>query len=102
MSEADASFLRWACRAVLEWEGPNSTVDVPIYHIHGDRDFVLPVKNTKPDVVVIGAGHALSMSHHAQVTQFLKTKMKHHTANKGVHGRLVNSAPGPLTLAGAE
>ena len=81
VSDADASFMRWACRAVLEWNGTNSTGDVPIYHIHGEKDFVLPVKNTSPDVVVTGAGHALSISHHVQVSQFLKDKMIESTAN---------------------
>lgn len=76
ISESDASFLRWACRAVLEWEGTSNTSDVPIYHIHGGKDFVLPVKNTNPDEVVTGAGHALSMSHPERVTRFLEEKMK--------------------------
>jgi len=75
MSDADASFMRWACRAALEWEGTSNTGEVPIYQIHGEKDFVLPVKNTSPDEVVAGAGHALSISHHVQVSQFLQDKM---------------------------
>ena len=71
MSDSDASFLRWACRAVLEWEGVGSC-NVPIHQIHGEKDFVLPVNNTSPNVIVAGAGHALSMSHTDEVTQFLK------------------------------
>jgi len=72
MSDSDASFLRWACRAVLEWEGASNTGAVPIYHIHGDKDFVLPVSNTHPDVIVAGGGHALSLSRPDEVTRFLK------------------------------
>lgn len=72
MSESDATFLRWACHAVLEWRGPASTGRTPIYQIHGANDFVLPVKNTTPDVIVAGAGHALSMSHPDAVTDFLR------------------------------
>jgi pimeloyl-ACP methyl ester carboxylesterase len=75
MSDSDASFLRWACRAVLEWEGVNDTGAVPIYHIHGDKDFVLPVANTHPDVIVAGGGHALSLSHPDEVTRFLKDRI---------------------------
>lgn len=78
MTEADASFLRWACRAVLTWEGTPSGADVPIYQIHGENDFVLPVANTTPDVIVPGGGHALSMSHPAEVNAFLAEKMKQH------------------------
>ena len=75
MSDSDASFLRWASRAMLEWEGAVDTSDTPIYHIHGEKDFVLPVKNTKPDLIVTGAGHAISMSHPDEVTEFLKQKI---------------------------
>ena len=41
--------------------------------MNGENDPVLPVKNTKPDTVVPGAGHALSMSHPDEVTAFLKS-----------------------------
>lgn len=82
MAESDASFLRWACQAVLRWEPPAIPGGVPVYHIHGQNDLVLPVANTAPDVVVAGAGHALSMSHPVEVNRFLKEKMKECTANK--------------------
>lgn len=72
MSASDASFLRWACRAVLEWPGPENIGNTPVFQIHGGKDLVLPVKNTSPDTVVAGAGHALSMSHPDEVTAFLK------------------------------
>ena len=74
MSEADSTFLRWACRAVLDWRGVTSIGNTPIYQIHGANDFVLPVNNTIPDVIVAGAGHALSMSHPDAVTEFLRDK----------------------------
>jgi pimeloyl-ACP methyl ester carboxylesterase len=63
MSVSDASFLRWACRAVIEWRGVECVGNTPVFQIHGDKDRVLPIKNTKPDEIVSGAGHALSMSH---------------------------------------
>lgn len=73
MSDSDASFLRWACRAVLEWQGAENMGNTPVFQIHGGNDLVLPVKNAKPDVVVPNAGHALSMSHPDEVTAFLKS-----------------------------
>jgi pimeloyl-ACP methyl ester carboxylesterase len=75
MSDSDASFLRWACRAVLEWEGASNPGHVPIHQIHGGKDFVLPVSNTHPDVIVAGGGHALSLSHPDEVTRFLEERI---------------------------
>jgi len=87
MSDSDASFLRWACRAALQWEGTPRTGNTPIYQIHGEKDFVLPVKNTTPNTVVAGAGHTLSMSHPDEVTQFLKESIIESTTNKRHRGQ---------------
>lgn len=77
ISDANAAFLRWACQAVLQWSGNVETGDTPIYQIHGEKDFVLPAKNTPANVVVPDAGHALSMTHPDEVIRFLKTNRGH-------------------------
>jgi len=71
MSDSDAEFMKWACWAVLNWKGEVDTAGVPVYHIHGEKDFVLPVKNTSPDVIVKGGGHLISISHAKEVSDFL-------------------------------
>ncbi|VGO17917.1 hypothetical protein PDESU_06519 [Pontiella desulfatans] len=76
LADSDAAFLRWACRAVLGWSGAPDTGDTPIHQIHGSADVVLPVRNTRPDVVVPGAGHALSMSHPDEVTEFILKRIQ--------------------------
>jgi pimeloyl-ACP methyl ester carboxylesterase len=58
---------------VIEWAGAENMGSTPIFQIHGAKDLVLPAKNAQPDVVVPGAGHALSMSHPDEVTAFLKS-----------------------------
>lgn len=72
MSRSDAAFLRWACRAVIEWDGPAAPVRVPIHQIHGGEDRIIPPSRTRPDHIVPGAGHALSVSHPGEVTAFLR------------------------------
>ena len=78
LSDADAAFLRWATRAVLTWQRDSPPPAVPIYHIHGDRDHVLPVSCTRADHVVRGAGHVLSLTHAEDVNEFLRTHMQRH------------------------
>src|SRR5262249_3414644 len=41
-----ASFLKWACGAVLSWHP--TRIDVPVFHIHGDRDRLIPIGRVKP------------------------------------------------------
>ena len=73
VSDADATFLRWASGAVVRWEdaGP---VTFPVHQIHGDRDRILPWRKTKPDVLVRGAGHVLTLSHPGEVNAFLRDR----------------------------
>jgi pimeloyl-ACP methyl ester carboxylesterase len=75
LSDSDAAFLRWATRAVLTWDPPQRSFDFPIHHIHGDRDRVLPSSHTRPDRLVAGAGHVLSLTHAREVTEFLRQRM---------------------------
>jgi pimeloyl-ACP methyl ester carboxylesterase len=76
LSDADARFLRWATRAVLRWQPAAEPLDVPIFHIHGGRDHILPVSRTRPDVIVESAGHVLSLTHPREVNEFLRTRME--------------------------
>lgn len=70
----DADFFRWATQAVLTWgkEGPPPATSVPIYHIHGERDWVLPAQLTSPTEVVSKGGHIIAVTHPDQVTAFIR------------------------------
>ena len=73
---ADPRFLRWAARAVLQWVPEGTPLNVPVRHIHGDRDHLLPHRLTQPDVLVPGAGHLMVMTHPEAVNDFLREGMQ--------------------------
>jgi thioesterase domain-containing protein len=75
LADTDRRFFRWAALAVLRWK-PSADPPVPVLQIHGGRDHMLPHRFTRPDVLVRGAGHLLSMSHGDEVTQFLRAGME--------------------------
>jgi pimeloyl-ACP methyl ester carboxylesterase len=89
LSDADAKFLRWATRAVLTWQPAPPPPNVPVYHIHGDRDHVLPVSRTRADRIVRGAGHVLSLTHAADVNDFLRSHMRRHTPTRAALGAVI-------------
>jgi len=60
---------------VIEWDGPAVPVRVPIHQIHGAADRIIPPTRTRPDHIVPGAGHALSVSHPDEVTAFLRARL---------------------------
>jgi pimeloyl-ACP methyl ester carboxylesterase len=80
LAGTDRTFFRWAALAALGWEPSPEPLAVPIAHIHGDRDRILPHRLTRPDVLVHGAGHLLSMTHAEAVNEFLRAGMEKYSS----------------------
>jgi len=72
-STADAHTLRWSARQVLQWD--TTYEDVLVRQIHGAHDHVFPLGNVRPDEIVPGGGHAVSMTNGRQVNEFLRREM---------------------------
>jgi pimeloyl-ACP methyl ester carboxylesterase len=75
---ADPLTLRWSIRQILKWRVA-PTLECPIYQIHGDRDFVFPASLTRPDEIVRGGGHLISLTRSKQVNAFLRQCLEKHT-----------------------
>ncbi|MGY5352915.1 alpha/beta hydrolase [Wenyingzhuangia sp. IMCC45533] len=56
----DKIYIKWAISTFLNWTNKNSLLNTT--HIHGDKDFVLPVKYLKPKVIQINGTHAIILS----------------------------------------
>jgi pimeloyl-ACP methyl ester carboxylesterase len=63
-------FLKWSCRAVLAWRPTDH--DVPVFHLHGDRDRLIPIEGVRPTEVLRGAGHLFPITHPAEVAAFIR------------------------------
>lgn len=70
----DPAFFAWAAEAVLTWgrDGPPPEPTVPVHHIHGRRDRVLPARFTTPDALVPDGGHVIALSNPAEVNAFVR------------------------------
>src|SRR5688572_16012836 len=55
VSTSDPSFIKWAIGAIVNWKARERPQN--IIHIHGDRDRILPIGYTKPDVVIEQGSH---------------------------------------------
>jgi pimeloyl-ACP methyl ester carboxylesterase len=78
LSDPRSAFLRWASWAVLNWRPSPEIRSVRIYQIHGAADRTLPVRYTRPDVVVAGAGHLLPLTHPNAVNEFIRQRVAKH------------------------
>jgi pimeloyl-ACP methyl ester carboxylesterase len=70
IQESDPVFIRWAIHAILSWK--NDTIPQRLWHIHGSKDGILPMRYTKPTHQVAGGNHLMIMSKAAELNLFLK------------------------------
>ena len=73
--DADPELIRWGAGAILSWVRSGEGCDVPVFQIHGRSDWVLPHGNTRPDHIVNGGGHLLTISHAEQVNRFIRERI---------------------------
>jgi pimeloyl-ACP methyl ester carboxylesterase len=60
INESDTGLIRWSIDAILNWQ--NEIIPQPVWHIHGTRDEVLPVRYTRPTHTIRKHGHMLVMT----------------------------------------
>lgn len=66
---ADAQFIKWSIGAILRWNlrlRPKA-----LYHIHGEKDKILPVCYTRPNVVVKNGSHFMVWTKARHVSRLL-------------------------------
>jgi pimeloyl-ACP methyl ester carboxylesterase len=64
------AFIRWASKAIFTWDGVPQ-LPMPVHHVHGDRDRLIPIRRVQPDHVISGAGHLLNLTHADAVNDFI-------------------------------
>ncbi|MEZ6089602.1 MAG: alpha/beta hydrolase [Pirellulaceae bacterium] len=69
---SDPVVFRWSLARILDWS-ITPHLNCPVLQIHGDRDFVLPSRYTRPDVVIAGGGHVISLTHPSEVNDFIES-----------------------------
>lgn len=53
----------------------NSPDDIPIVVIHGDSDRLIPVRFVHPDIIIQGAGHLPTLTHHDEINNILRDRI---------------------------
>lgn len=71
ISDADVNFVKWAMDAIVNWK--NEEIPQQIFHIHGDNDFLLPLKNTSATHVVKGGSHMMVLNQAKEVSNIINS-----------------------------
>lgn len=69
IADTDPVFLKWALGCILNWE---NTIKPPnLTHIHGETDKILPLKYTRPDIIINKGGHLMVYTHAKQIADLI-------------------------------
>jgi pimeloyl-ACP methyl ester carboxylesterase len=66
----DPVYLRWSINQILNWR--NEWKPDNIYHLHGEKDHIFPLKHVKPTHVVQNAGHFMVMNKCREISSILQ------------------------------
>ncbi len=67
VKKSSPKFTKWAVRAIANWN--NQIRPENLYHIHGDKDHIFPIKRLKPDYIIKGGGHFMIYSKAEEVSK---------------------------------
>lgn len=70
IGNSDPVFVKWSIGAILSWN--NKIRPKAIFHIHGDKDKILPLRYTRPDVVIKNGSHFMVWTKAKQVSAALE------------------------------
>lgn len=71
---ADPHFVKWSIGAILRWS--NHMRPQNIFHIHGDKDKILPIHYTHPDAVVKNGSHFMVWTKAGEVSKLLAKALR--------------------------
>jgi surfactin synthase thioesterase subunit len=77
-----ADFLKWQIRAITSWERSETAFSVPVYHIHGGRDKILPIRKIKYDCLIQNGTHKMIVNYRKRIESLILEIIKT-TANNG-------------------
>ena len=69
--DSNPAVFKWSLSRILDWS-ITPKVSCPVFHLHGDRDWTLPLRYTDPDKIVAGGGHVISLTHPGEVNSYIR------------------------------
>ena len=70
----NTKYVQWAVDKVVNWK--NNWQHPAIFHIHGDKDRMFPVKRIKPTYTIKNGGHFMIMNRADEVSVFINQSLK--------------------------
>ena len=75
---ANPVYIKWAINEIINWK--HILTSTKIYHIHGDKDRIFPIKNIKSDYTISG-GHLMILNRSEKINECINSILKNHKAD---------------------
>jgi pimeloyl-ACP methyl ester carboxylesterase len=70
---ADLVFVDWAITQILNWK--NNWQPDNIFHIHGDRDKIFPVKKINPTFIIKDGTHMIIYNRAGEISEYIQKEL---------------------------
>lgn len=76
MHDKDALFLKRAVQLIVSWDRePGDNENKNIIHVHGDIDNTLPIENVKPDYIITGGSHMMTLTKPKEISEIINREL---------------------------
>ena len=72
--DSDPVFIKWALTCILTWRNKDRPDNLT--HIHGNADFILPMRYYNPDVIIENGGHFMVYANAKEISAYIAEKIK--------------------------
>jgi pimeloyl-ACP methyl ester carboxylesterase len=69
--ETPNRFAKWTVQAIQGWKGFQAD-GTRVYHIHGEKDHLIPLRRVRPDEIIRGGGHLINLTYPQEVNRFIR------------------------------
>ncbi len=70
LKDTNPNFLSWAINEILNWK--NEEEPSHCFHIHGNKDRIIPIHNIKADFVIENGGHFMTVNKAEEIERIIK------------------------------
>lgn len=70
IKDKDPDFIKRGIHMVVNWE-QNYSSSNNLYHIHGEKDHTLPIKNSNPDYIVKDGSHMMALTKADEISKIV-------------------------------
>lgn len=70
LKDTEPDFLKWALNKIANWDFIGT--DINVHRIHGNSDKILPLRYTRPEIVINNGGHLMIIIQHQLISVAIK------------------------------